>query len=84
MFALISTLFVGVDAKGQVTCPDRYQTITIDFYRVVTRGLGEKCKYQNPSLCYFKAYYCVRCDVTAPRVKVNYNLSLFIILSSMK
>lgn len=80
MFALIFTLFVGVEARGQVTCPDGYRTITIDFYRVVTRAPGEKCEYQNPSLCHFRAYYCVRCDVTSPREKVNYNHYLFVIL----
>lgn len=83
IIALIFTLFVGVDARGQVTCPDGYQTITNDFYRVVTRAPGEKCEYQNPSLCHFRAYYCVRCDVTSPREKVNYNHYLFVILKDI-
>ncbi|MEM2146485.1 MAG: hypothetical protein QW279_14070 [Candidatus Jordarchaeaceae archaeon] len=71
IIALIFTLFVGVDARGQVTCPDGYRLKTVEFELEFNYTDTLPCKHPYSGICKYKAYFCVRCGTTAPTLDIT-------------
>lgn len=68
---LFFVLLSGYSTKAQgVSCPDGYQLKTVEFVMELPYDPNETCIHPYTGPCRYKAYYCVRCDVTAPRLTI--------------